>query len=65
MIIKVKEPLAPERAMLRRGQIVFTYFHLAADRVLTEELLASGCIAVALTCTRCSASRLCCDKASI
>jgi alanine dehydrogenase len=47
MIVKVKEPLGPERSRLRRGQIVFTYFHLAADRQLTEELLASGVIAVA------------------
>ncbi len=47
MIIKVKEPQASERAMLREGQIVFTYFHFAADRQLTDEVLASGCIAVA------------------
>ena len=36
MIIKVKEPQPAEIALLRRGQIVFTYFHLAADRELTE-----------------------------
>jgi alanine dehydrogenase len=47
MIIKVKEPQTAEIAHLRKGQIVFTYFHLAADRKLTEDLLASGCIAVA------------------
>ena len=47
MIIKVKEPQPAEIAHLRKGQIVFTYFHLAADRKLTEDLLASGCIAVA------------------
>ena len=47
MIVKVKEPQASERVILRRGQIVFTYFHFAADRQLTEEVLASGCIAVA------------------
>ena len=47
MIIKVKEPQAGEMPLLRRGQIVFTYFHLAADRQLTESLLATGCIAVA------------------
>lgn len=47
MIIKVKEPQPEEIAMLRKGQIVFTYFHLAADRELTEGLLKSGCIAVA------------------
>jgi alanine dehydrogenase len=47
MIIKVKEPLSNEVAMFRRGQIMFTYFHLAADRELTEGLAASGGTAVA------------------
>ena len=47
MIIKVKEPQPAEVAMMRRGQIVFTYFHLAADRKLTESLMASGSICVA------------------
>jgi alanine dehydrogenase len=47
LIVKVKEPLAPERKMLRRGQILFTYLHLAPDRGLTEELLACGCTAIA------------------
>ncbi|MGA2798311.1 MAG: alanine dehydrogenase [Thermoguttaceae bacterium] len=47
MIIKVKEPQPGELPLLRRGQIVFTYFHLAANRVLTEKLLDTGCIAVA------------------
>jgi alanine dehydrogenase len=47
MIIKVKEPQVAERDRLRPGQIVFTYFHFAADRQLTEEVLASGVIAVA------------------
>jgi alanine dehydrogenase len=47
LIVKVKEPLAAERDMLRRGQILFTYLHLAPDRRLTEALLASGCTAIA------------------
>ena len=47
MIMKVKEPIAPERPMMREGQLVFTYFHFAADRPLTEEVMASKCIAVA------------------
>jgi alanine dehydrogenase len=47
LIVKVKEPLAVERAKLRRGQILFTYLHLAADRTLTEELMASGVTAIA------------------
>jgi alanine dehydrogenase len=47
MIIKVKEPQPKEIALLRRKQIMFTYFHLAADRNLTESFLKSGAIAVA------------------
>jgi alanine dehydrogenase len=46
MIIKVKEPLAPERAMMREGQVMFTFFHFAADRDLTEGVVKSGSIAV-------------------
>ena len=41
MIVKVKEPLPAEWPLLRAGQIVFTYFHFAADRKLTEAVLAS------------------------
>lgn len=47
MIIKVKEPLPPEYPLIRKGQILYTYLHLAADRELTEALLASGCIGIA------------------
>lgn len=47
MIMKVKEPLAPEIAMLRPGQILFTYLHLAADKALTEGVLKSGCVGIA------------------
>ncbi len=47
LIVKVKEPLAQERKRLRRGQVLFTYLHLAPDREQTEDLLASGCIAIA------------------
>jgi alanine dehydrogenase len=47
MIIKVKEPLRPEWPLLRRGQIIFTYFHFAADRELTAAVLNSGSVAVA------------------
>jgi alanine dehydrogenase len=42
MIVKVKEPLEAEFALLRRGQILFTYLHLAASKSLTEALLKSG-----------------------
>jgi alanine dehydrogenase len=47
MILKVKEPIAPEYGRMRRGQIVFTYLHLAASRECTEALVASGCTAIA------------------
>jgi len=47
LIVKVKEPLAPERKKLRHGQVLFTYLHLAPDREQAEDLLASGCIAIA------------------
>jgi alanine dehydrogenase len=47
LIVKVKEPQPQETAALRRGQIVFAYFHLAADKPLTEALMRSGIIAVA------------------
>jgi len=47
MIVKVKEPQAGERKMLREGQLLFTYLHLAPDPVQTRDLLASGCTAIA------------------
>ena len=47
MIIKVKEPQASEWTQLRKGQILFTYLHLASDRPQTDGLLASGVSAVA------------------
>src|SRR5437660_2557685 len=47
MIVKVKEPLAAERRKLKRGQILFTYLHLAPDRQQTEDLLAAGVTAIA------------------
>ena len=47
MVVKVKEPLAPERAMLREGQILFTYLHLAADPDQAAELIESGATCIA------------------
>ena len=47
MIVKVKEPIAPEYKLIRRGQVVFTYFHFAADRALTEAMIESGGICIA------------------
>jgi alanine dehydrogenase len=47
LIVKVKEPLPPEVAMLQAHHILFTYLHLAANRTLTESLAATGCTAIA------------------
>src|SRR3989304_8973080 len=47
MIIKVKEPLPSEYPLLRHGQVLFTFLHLAADRKLTEAIIKSGTIALA------------------
>lgn len=47
MIIKVKEPQEQEYKMLRKGQILFTYLHLAADKAQTQGLIDSGCVAIA------------------
>lgn len=47
MIVKVKEPIAPEYKLIRRNQVVFTYFHFAADRALTEAMIESGAICIA------------------
>jgi len=47
MVVKVKEPLPDEWPMMRRGQIVFTYFHFAADEALTRAVIESGITAVA------------------
>lgn len=47
MIVKVKEPQAAERKMLRDHHLLFTYLHLAPDPEQTHDLLASGCTAIA------------------
>jgi alanine dehydrogenase len=47
MIVKVKEPLKAEFPLLRKGQILFTYLHLAASKSLTEALLKSGVTGIA------------------
>jgi len=47
MIVKVKEPQANERKMLREGQVLFTYLHLAPDPDQTRDLMDSGCTAIA------------------
>ncbi len=47
MIIKVKEPIEPEYKLVRPGQVLFTYFHFASDRPLTDAMLQSGAICIA------------------
>ena len=47
MIVKVKEPIAPEYPLVRKGQLVFTYFHFASDRELTDAMLKSGGVCLA------------------
>ncbi len=47
MIVKVKEPIAAEWKRMRAGQVIFTYFHFAASRQLTEAHLASGAVCIA------------------
>lgn len=47
LLLKVKEPIAPEYELMREGQTLFTYLHLAASRACTEALLSSGTTAVA------------------
>ncbi|MFZ5518453.1 MAG: alanine dehydrogenase [Candidatus Zhuqueibacterota bacterium] len=47
MIMKVKEPQPQEIAMIKKGQIIFTYFHFAASKELTEGIIKSKCIAIA------------------
>jgi alanine dehydrogenase len=58
MIVKVKEPQRPELALIRPGQTVFTYFHFAADRGLTEGFLSTGATAVAYETLRDDRGRL-------
>jgi len=58
MVVKVKEPQAEEISLLQRGQILFTYLHLAADRQLVDGLLQSGVIAIAYETVRDAAGRL-------
>ena len=47
LILKVKEPIESEWPRIRKGQVLFTYFHFAAAEVLTQAILKSGCIAIA------------------
>ncbi|MCD6404858.1 MAG: alanine dehydrogenase [Planctomycetes bacterium] len=58
VIVKVKEPQAAECDLIRAGQVVFTYFHFAANRQLTERIISSGCVAIAYETVRDARGRL-------
>jgi alanine dehydrogenase len=58
LIVKVKEPLAAEFPLIRNGQTLFTYFHFAADRELTDAMLASGATCLAYETLRDAQGRL-------
>ena len=58
LVVKVKEPQQAELGLIRRGQSLFTYFHFAADRSLTEGFLATGATAVAYETLRDDRGRL-------
>lgn len=52
MIVKVKEPIEPEYKLVREGQVLFTYFHFACDRPLTDAMLASKATCIAYETVR-------------
>jgi alanine dehydrogenase len=52
MVIKVKEPIEPEYKLVKPGQLLFTYFHFASDRALTDAMLASGATCIAYETVR-------------
>lgn len=52
MIIKVKEPIEPEYSLVKKGQVLFTYFHFASDLPLTEAMIKSGAICIAYETVR-------------
>ena len=58
MIIKVKEPIKPEYPLLKHGQLVFTYFHLACDLELTEAMVKSGAVCLAYETVQTADKRL-------
>ena len=58
MIIKVKEPINPEYPLLKHGQLVFTYFHLACDLELTEAMVKSGAVCLAYETVQTADKRL-------
>ena len=62
MIVKVKEPLESEYGLIRKGQILYTYLHLAADRPQVDALIKAKCIAIAYETIRDRKGQLPCLK---
>ncbi|MGH7416706.1 MAG: alanine dehydrogenase, partial [Candidatus Rokuibacteriota bacterium] len=58
MIVKVKEPIESEWPRMRRGQVIFTYFHFAASEPLTRAVIASGAVAIAYETVQLSTGEL-------
>ncbi|NOT09847.1 MAG: alanine dehydrogenase [Gemmatimonadales bacterium] len=58
MIMKVKEPIAVEWPRMRKGQVIYTYFHFAAAEELTKAVIASGAIAIAYETVQLSSGEL-------
>ena len=58
MIVKVKEPIEPEYKLVRKGQVLFTYFHFASDLALTEAMIKSGAVCIAYETVRDREGRL-------
>lgn len=54
MIVKVKEPIEQEYGLVRKGQTVFTYFHFASSRPLTEAMMKSGAVCIAYETVECA-----------
>lgn len=52
MIVKVKEPIEPEYKLVKKNQVLFTYFHFACDRPLTDAMLESGAVCIAYETVR-------------
>ncbi len=58
LILKVKEPIEPEWPRMRKGQVLFTYFHFAASEPLTRAVIKSGCVAIAYETVQLSTGEL-------
>lgn len=52
MIVKVKEPIAEEYPLVRKDQVLFTYFHFASDRALTDAMMKAGAVCIAYETVR-------------